>query len=146
MHHNTRNRRFSCHHLHLHLHVRDARHAKDTAVIATARIHGRNRVIARGWSHHHQLSLTFNHARHGRYRVTMLEVKQGHPTVIGHTTLTVSRPNQPGPGTGSRAKAERRGSLQPRRLTQLDDSPIPVFPHGAGVVTRHRSPPLSTTK
>ena len=65
--------------------------AKDGAVIATARIHGRSQVIARGRVRHHRLSLTFKHARRGRYRATLLELR-GHrpPALIGSTTLVVT--------------------------------------------------------
>ena len=62
---------------------------KDGAVIATARMHGRTHVIARGRIRHHLLTLTFTHRHRGRYQLTLLEPAHGRPIVVGHITLKV---------------------------------------------------------
>jgi hypothetical protein len=65
--------------------------ANDGAVIATATIHGHARVIARGRIRHHRLTLTFEHARRGHSRVTLLELHRHRaPTVIATTTLVIT--------------------------------------------------------
>jgi hypothetical protein len=65
--------------------------AKDGTVIATVRTHGRTRVIARGRIRHHRFTLTFKHARRGRYRVTLLEPRPHRaPAVIATTTLVIT--------------------------------------------------------
>jgi hypothetical protein len=60
-------------------------------VVAIATIHGRTRVMARGFIKHRKLRLRFTHLTRGHYRLTLLEVpRHGQPVAIGHTSITVS--------------------------------------------------------
>jgi hypothetical protein len=64
--------------------------AKNEPVIATARVHGRAQVIARGRIRHHRLTLTFRHLRPGRYLVTLLALQRDRaPVLIGRTMILV---------------------------------------------------------
>jgi hypothetical protein len=65
--------------------------AKNLPAIATATLNGHRRVIARGRTRHHKLTLVFGQLRRGRDRLTLLALAaHGRQTVIGHTTITVS--------------------------------------------------------
>ena len=65
-----------------------ARNAKAEAI---AYIDGRTRVVASGQIRNRKLKLTFRHLKHGRYRLTLLEVGAHHRlTVIGYTSLVIS--------------------------------------------------------
>ncbi len=60
-------------------------------MIATARVHGRTRVIARGRIRRHKLGLTFRHLHRGRYGVTLLALgSHGARVPIGYTTIVVT--------------------------------------------------------
>lgn len=65
--------------------------AKGGQAIATARVHGRTRVVARGRVRGRKLTLTCRRLRRGHYRLTPLELR-GHRSslVIGHTTLVIT--------------------------------------------------------
>jgi hypothetical protein len=64
---------------------------KDAPVVATARVHGRTRVLARGRLRHNKLTLSFTHLKRGRYRVTLVEqLGHGRTMVIGRTTLVIT--------------------------------------------------------
>jgi len=65
--------------------------AKDGTIIATARIHGRTRVIARGRVHHRRLTLTLRHMSRGSYRITLLELRgQWARQILGSTSLVIT--------------------------------------------------------
>jgi lysophospholipase L1-like esterase len=63
----------------------------DATVIATARVRGHTRVLARGHLNHEKLTLTFRQLRRGRYPVTFIDLgTQGKSIVIGRTTLVIT--------------------------------------------------------
>jgi hypothetical protein len=60
----------------------------DGAAIATARIHGRTRVVAHGRLRRRRLTLVFKHLHRGRYRLTLLELRRHQrPVVLGTSTI-----------------------------------------------------------
>ena len=68
-----------------------ARTGKNVPAIATAKIAGHRRVIARGRIRHHKLRLVFQHLRRGRYTVTLIAVgAHGNRVAIGRTTIAIS--------------------------------------------------------
>jgi hypothetical protein len=68
-----------------------ARTSKNLQAIATAKIDGHRRVIARGRIRHHKLTLVFQHLRRGRYTLTLIALgADGKRVVIGRTTIAIS--------------------------------------------------------
>ncbi len=64
--------------------------ASAAAVIAKARVHGRDRVIAHGSIHGHELTLRRVQLKRGHYTITLLKRAHHRWVVIGHSTLTIS--------------------------------------------------------
>jgi hypothetical protein len=65
--------------------------AKDAPVVATGRVSGHTRVLARGRLRHNKLTLSFTHLKRGRYRRTLVEqLGHGRTMVIGRTTLGIT--------------------------------------------------------
>ena len=65
--------------------------SKNLPAIATAKVDGHRRVIARGRVRRHKLTLVFQHLRRGRYTLTMVALSaHGKRVLIGRTTIAVS--------------------------------------------------------
>lgn len=65
--------------------------APHALVVATIRVHGHRRVIARGRIRHHRITLTYRHLHKGRYRVTLTElIGHGQRLAVGTTTLVIT--------------------------------------------------------
>ena len=68
-----------------------ARRGKNLPAIATAKVGGYRRVIARGRIRHHKLTVVFQPLRRGRYTLTRIALgAHGKRIVIGRTTIAVS--------------------------------------------------------
>jgi hypothetical protein len=57
---------------------------------ATANVDGKTSVVATGRISGHKVVLLFNHLQRGRYRLTLLELRNAKRLVVGHTTLDIS--------------------------------------------------------
>ena len=67
------------------------RTGKNLPAIATVKVDGHRRVIARGRIRRHKLTLVFQHLRRGRYALTLIALRaHGKRIVIGRTTIAVS--------------------------------------------------------
>jgi hypothetical protein len=65
--------------------------ARDARAEAIADIRGRDRVVATGRVRDRRVRLTFRQLKHGRYGLTLLELRaHQRPLVIGHTSLVIS--------------------------------------------------------
>jgi len=57
---------------------------------ATANVDGKTSVVATGRISGHKVVLLFNHLQRGRYRLTLLELRNAKRLVVGHTMLDIS--------------------------------------------------------